>query len=95
MTAPARFANQRHAMLTGFNMAGAKGATAEQAAEMAGVSMRSCFWKRASELRTEEFLEPVMRKGEQESRMSATGGNQSVWKISPTGRQQLKMWNKG
>lgn len=89
-----RFMNQRHAMLSGFAMAGAKGATAEQAAEMAGVSLRSCFWKRASELRKKDFLEPVMLKGEQEFRESSANGFQSVWKISPAGRQQLKAWNK-
>ena len=88
------FLNQRHAMLSGFQQAGAKGATAEQAAEMAGVSMRSCFWKRASELRKKELLVPVMHKGEQEFRKSAADGFQTVWKISPEGRQQLKDWNR-
>lgn len=94
VTAPARFTNQRHAMLAGFGQAGVKGATAEQAAEMAGVSMRSCFWKRASELRNKDFLEPVMAKGEQVFRPSSAGGFQTVWKITPAGRQQLKAWNK-
>jgi hypothetical protein len=89
-----KFINQQHAMLSGFHRAGAKGATAEQAAEMAGVSMRSCFWKRASELRKNEFLMPVMHKGEQEFRKSAADGFQTVWKISPEGRQQLKSWDR-
>ena len=89
-----KFINQRHAMLSGFQQAGVKGATAEEAAEMAGVSMRSCFWKRASELRKKELLVPVMRKGEQEFRKSAADGFQTVWKISPEGRNQLKAWNK-
>jgi transposase len=94
VTAPARFANQRHAMLAGFSQAGVKGATAEEAAEMAGVSMRSCYWKRASELRGKELLEPVVRKGEQEFRISGANGHQGVWKITPAGRQQLKAWSK-
>lgn len=89
-----RFTNQRHAMLSGFGTLGKSGGTAEQAAMAANVPAYSCFWKRASELRNKGFLEPVMRKGEQEFRESRAGGFQSVWKISPAGRQQLKDWNK-
>lgn len=88
-----KFKNQRHAMLSGFSQAGVKGATAEQAAELAGVSMRSCYWKRAGELRDRDLLEPVVRKGEQEFRVSGANGYQGVWKISALGRQQLKDWN--
>lgn len=89
-----RFITQRHAMLSGFSTLGKTGGTAEQAALAANVSPYSCFWKRASELRNKGFLEPVMRKGEQEFRESRAGGFQSVWKITPEGRQQLKAWNK-
>lgn len=93
-TATMRFVNQRHAMLSGFSQAGVKGVTAEQAAELAGVSMRSCFWKRASELRKRDFLEPVLHRGEQEFRKSSADGFQGVWKITPAGREQLREWNK-
>lgn len=87
------FANQRHAMLYGFSQSGTKGATAEQAADLAGVSLRSCFWKRASELRKKEYLEPVIRKGEQEFRQSEAGGFQTVWKITTEGKAKLREWN--
>lgn len=89
-----RFTSQRHAMLSGFSTLGKSGGTAEQAAMAADVSPYSCFWKRASELRSRGLLEPVMKKGEQEFRESRAGGFQSVWKISPAGRQQLKDWNR-
>jgi len=88
------FVNQRHAMLNGFAAAGKNGATAEEAADLAGVSMRSCFWKRASELRKKNYLDPVMFKGEQAFRQSNAGGFQTVWKISPEGKAKLKEWNR-
>ena len=93
-TSTITFVNQRHAMLWGFSLAGAKGATAEQAADLSGVSIRSCFWKRASELRKKEYLEPVIRKGEQEFRQSEAGGFQTVWKISPEGKAKLREWDR-
>lgn len=93
VTAPARFANQRHAMLAGFSQAGVKGFTDEQAAQAIGNERRG-YWVRASELRKKNFIEPVIRKGEHEIRESSQGGFQTVWKITPAGRQQLKAWSK-
>jgi hypothetical protein len=80
-------------MLTGFAQAGIKGFTDEQAAMACDAAMHS-FWKRASELRARDFIEPVMKKGDQEFRQSRAGGHQGVWKITPAGRQQLKAWSK-
>lgn len=88
-----RFTNQRHAMLTGFSMAGVKGFTDEEAAQAIGNERRG-YWVRASELRKKNFIEPVLKKGEQEMRESSQGGFQTVWKITAAGRQQLKAWNK-
>lgn len=89
-----RFVSQRHAMLSGFAMAGVKGFTDEEAAQAIGNERRG-YWVRASELRKKDFIEPVMKKGEHEVRESSQGGFQTVWKITPAGRQQLKAWGKG
>ena len=86
------FVNQRHAMLTGFAAAGAKGYTDEQAAKAVNNERRG-YWVRASELRKKGFIEPVIIKGDQEMRMSSEGGFQTVWKISAAGRQKLRDWN--
>ena len=92
-TSTSTFVNQRHAMLYGFSQAGAKGFTDEQAAKAIGRD-RMGYWKRASELRKKDYLEPVVRKGEQEFRQSEAGGFQTVWKISPEGKAKLRAWDR-
>jgi hypothetical protein len=88
-----QFKNQRHAMLTGFAKAGAKGFTDEEAAKAVDNERRG-YWVRASELRKKEFIVPVVKKGEHEMRMSSEGGFQGVWKITPEGRTKLREWDK-
>jgi hypothetical protein len=90
--APPRFANQRHAMLYGFSLAGIDGYTREQAAKAANINLRSCFWKRAGELIDFSYLEKVMVGGEQLTRKSDLDGDQGVWRITKEGRKQLEMW---
>ena len=89
---PPKFANQRHAMLYGFSLAGVDGYTREQAAKAANINLRSCFWKRAGELIDFSYLEKVMVGGEQLTRKSDLDGDQGVWRITKEGRKQLEMW---
>ena len=91
---PTAFKNQRHAMLAGFADAGKTGYTDEQAAKAMKMNLRSCFWKRAGELREMNLIEPLVLRGEHQHRVGDAGAPQGVWKITPEGRQQLKMWEK-
>jgi hypothetical protein len=93
------FVHQRHRMLYGFGLAGERGYTDEQAAKAAGVNLRSCFWKRAGELRKFGYIEPVRivsgpDKGWQEMRKGDLGGTQGVWRITKAGRHQLQVWGR-
>lgn len=88
-----RFANQRHAMLYGFSLAGDDGYTDEQAAKAAGLNLRSCFWKRASELRQFGYILPVKNDdGTWLTRKSDLGGTQQVWRMTKAGKKQLELW---
>lgn len=87
-----RFANQRHAMLYGFSLAGEDGYTDEQAAKAASLNLRSCYWKRASELRQFGYLESMKDSGAPLTRKSDLGGMQQVWRITRAGKHQLEMW---
>lgn len=89
-----KFVNQRHAMLAGFADAGKTGYTDEQAAKAMKLNLRSCFWKRAGELREMGLIEPLILKGEHMTRTGDAGAAQGVWKITTEGRNQLRMWDK-
>jgi len=56
--------------------------TADEAAKEAGVSMRSCYWKRCSELRDLGFIEPVMDGDYPLNRPGDSGSLQMVCKIT-------------
>jgi hypothetical protein len=59
--------------------------TADEAAKEAGVSMRSCYWKRCSELRDLGFIEPVMDGDYPLNRIGDSGSQQMVCKITRDG----------
>jgi hypothetical protein len=59
--------------------------TADEAAKEAGVSMRSCYWKRCSELRDIGFIEPVMDGDTVIERPGDSGSLQMVCKITREG----------
>lgn len=51
--------SQKARLLQAFVSAGEQGRTDEEAAMASGVSMRSCFWKRCSELREDGMIEDI------------------------------------
>jgi hypothetical protein len=51
-----RAGSQKAKLLEAYARAGARGLTDEQAAELAGLNMRSCFWKRCGELRQDGYI---------------------------------------
>lgn len=51
-----RSGSQKAKLLQAYATAGANGLTDEEAAERAGLSMRSCYWKRCSELRQDGYV---------------------------------------
>jgi hypothetical protein len=66
-------------------LAGKTGLTAEEAAVTANLSLRSCYWKRVSELVQAGYL--TVTKA---TRISDLGRPQRVNKITPAGRAHLK-----
>ncbi len=63
----------------------------EEAAERAGVNMRSCWWKRCNELRKLHFIEPVTdAQGNLVTRLSSVNVPRMVCVITPLGRAALQ-----
>lgn len=54
-----RAGTQKAALLAAYQAAGAAGLTDEEAAEAAGISLRSCYWKRCGELRQDGVIAPT------------------------------------
>lgn len=66
------------------------GLTDEQAAELAVVNMRSCWWKRCNELRQLGFIQPVTdARGRLLTRTSSAQVQRMVCFITPLGREAL------
>lgn len=66
------------------------GLTDEQAAERAGVNLRSCWWKRCNELRQLGFIQPVTDpQGRLLTRTSSAQVQRMVCFITPRGRDAL------
>lgn len=72
-------------ILEAYRTAGSAGLTAEEAAIDADLSLRSCYWKRVSELVQAGFL--TVTKA---TRISELDRPQRVNKITPAGREHLK-----
>lgn len=81
-----RAGSQKALLLEAFRVAGPDGLTDEEAAEAAGVSMRSCFWKRCGELRQDGRIGVLRRlDGSVVTRMGGSGVSRivSVWEVDP------------
>lgn len=64
--------------------------TDEEAAGAAGLSMRSCWWKRCSELRQDGMIEPVPGA----KRLGTAGDYQMVCRITDAGRAAMGRANE-
>jgi hypothetical protein len=67
-----------------------EGLNDEEAAERAGVNMRSCWWKRSNELRQLHYIEPLTdARGELVTRLSSANVPRMVCAITQLGREVL------
>lgn len=66
------------------------GLTDEEAAREAGLSMRSCWWKRCSELRQDGMIAPVEGPEGTVKRIGGAGDPQMVCAITGAGRAALE-----
>lgn len=85
-----RAPTQRLRLLAVYPAAGEVGLTAEEAAKAAGVSLRSCFWKRVSELAQDGDIEQQVRDGEEVTRKGDAGVECNVYVLTPAGRAKLR-----
>lgn len=82
--------SQRNRLLLAFAL-GRQVLSDEQAAELAGVSPRSCWWKRCSELRETGMISPVVNDyGNQVHVTSSQGKQVMVSAVTPQGLQYLR-----
>lgn len=80
-----RAGSQRHRLLAAYAAAGEGGLTADEAQAAAqGVALRSCYWKRVSELVHADLLEDTGLE-----RMGDQGSLQRVNRITELGRSVL------
>lgn len=80
-----RKSSQGMRLLRAYKDAGKSGLTPEEAAIEANVSLRSCYWKRVSEMLKAGYLLRTKT-----TRTSDAGGEQRVLRITPAGRAALK-----
>lgn len=85
-----RAPNQRLRLLAVYPAAGETGLTAEEAAYAAEVNMRSCWWKRVSELAQDRCIEQQVRDGEPVTREGDAGVERNVYVITPVGYAVLR-----
>ena len=77
-----RVGTQRYKILSAFGFGGAM--TADEAQEASGVPVRSCYWKRVSELRSIGLISDTGVR-----RMGSSGSDQIVSIITAKGREVL------
>ena len=78
-----RAGSQKALLLSAYAIAGARGLTDEEAAAAAGLSIRSCYWKRCGELRQDGYIaEAGKRPGE-------AGVDRIVCAITSTGLDSI------
>lgn len=85
-----RARSQRDILLEAYIAAPDEGLIDEEAAQLAEVKMRSCWWKRCSELRELGFTERIFEDGEPVVRRSSLGENCGVSRITEAGVLHLK-----
>lgn len=76
-----RSGTQKAKLLQAYAQAGDRGLTDEEAAELAGLNMRSCFWKRCGELRQDGYISETGQ-----TRNGDAGVARLVSAITETGR---------
>jgi hypothetical protein len=77
--------SQRFLLLEAYVEAGKAGLTAEQAADLTGLLIGTCYWKRVSEL----FQEGILNDTET-TRMNASGREATILVVSSFGRNVFK-----
>lgn len=82
--------SQRNRILLGYALANRWSLTDEQAAEEAGVSPRSCWWRRCSELRELGHIAPLRNEDGLIHVMSSQGKQVMTSMITPAGKQYLR-----
>jgi hypothetical protein len=85
-----RAPNQRLRLLAQYPAAGETGLNAEEAAKAAGVSLRSCFWKRISELAQDRCIEELVVAGRTVTRKGDAGVDRNVYVLTTVGRAVLR-----
>lgn len=88
-----RAGSQKHRLLDAYYSL--PDATDEEAAKAAGLNLRSCFWKRSSELREDGLIEPVLVGGEPLTRRGDAGVERIVCRISRAGIETVKRLGEG
>jgi hypothetical protein len=89
-----RAGGQKAILLSAFADAGSDGLNDEQAAERAGVNMRSCWWKRCGELRDLGLIQFLFdAQGNEITRVATSGVARKVSVITPLGRDTLQASN--
>lgn len=85
-----RAPNQRLRLLAAYPAAGEEGLTAEEAAYAAKVKIRSCWWKRVSELAQDRCIEELVVGGRTVTRKGDAGVDRNVYVITNVGRAVLR-----
>jgi hypothetical protein len=67
------------------------GLTDEEAAKVAGLSLRACYWKRCGELREDGMIRILIRDGQEVTRVGDAGSSRIVCEITLRGRQECEM----
>lgn len=73
-----RAGSQKALLLAAYKDAYPAGLTDEEAAIAAGLPMRSCWWRRCSELREDGIVAPLTQAGELVTREGTAGAKQMV-----------------
>lgn len=85
-----RAPNLRLRLLVQYREAGTVGLTDEEAAEKAGIGMRSCPWKRSGELRQDRLIEQQIAGGVPLVRKGTSGVDQMVCVVTGPGLAVLR-----
>lgn len=78
-----RAGTQKAKLLDAYQQAYPDGLTDEEAAERSGVNMRSCWWRRCTELREDGTIAPVIEAGKEATRAGSSGVQRIVCAYVP------------
>ena len=82
-----RAGSQKERLLRAYRYAGADGLTDEEACVLAGISLRSCYWKRCSELREDGVIASLGRSRPGDAGVprivcAITSDGEQVWRVA-------------